>query len=94
MKLANGSLIPFPCTVLVRDDRVTHRLTNGHLASPDNPSPRGWPSGYPADGGGPDPTRAAKECTAAEVAGCPRGLGAQELLLEPKNYSLYRFMIS
>lgn len=69
MKLANGSNMPFPCTVLIRDDKITHRLTNGHLASPENPSPAGWPATYPATGGGPDPTRAAKECSASEVVG-------------------------
>ena len=62
----NGS-IPYPCTVLVRDDNITHRLTNGRLASPTNPSPPGWPADYPPRGGGPDPTRAAAECSSGAV---------------------------
>eukprot|EP01052_Picozoa_sp_SAG31_P036432 SAG31_NODE_4548_length_3149_cov_1.504918_2_plen_221_part_00 len=68
MVRANGSRTAFPCTVLVRDDRITHRLTNGQLASQRNPAPRGWPSTYPRTGGGPDPTRAARECSEAEVS--------------------------
>ena len=62
-----GSTTPYPCTVLVRDDNITHRLTNGHLATAANPSPPGWPAGYPPDGGGPDPTRATRECASEDV---------------------------
>ena len=63
----DGSSQPYPCTVLVRDDNITHRLTNGHLATAANPSPPGWPAGYPPDGGGPDPTRATRECASEDV---------------------------
>ena len=82
-KLPDGSKIPAPCTVLIRDDNITHRLTNGRLASPENLSPPGWPAAYPADGGGPDPTRAAKECSIANVTAGGDGalpFGVDELI--------------
>jgi arylsulfatase A-like enzyme len=82
-KFPDGTKIPAPCTVLVRDDNITHRLTNGRLASPENLSPPGWPATYPADGGGPDPTRAAKECSIPSVTAGGDGalpLGVDELI--------------
>ena len=51
MVRANGSACRFPCTVVVQNDTIVHRLTNGGCD--------------PA--GGLDPTRGCDECNAAAV---------------------------